>query len=134
MAYSGYLLKFGSTTLPFDYIRAASYKATPAQRLDLDSYRDADGTLHRTVLDHTASKIEWETPYLTNAQVQAMLAIFAGAMTNTAERKVTITYYNEESDSYNTGTFYMPDTVFTIYRATDTELIYNPIRIAVIEY
>lgn len=134
MAYSGYLIKFGSTILPWDYISAASYKATPSQRLDLDSFRDSDGILHRTVLDHTASKVEWETPYLTNVQVQTMLNIFTAAMTITAERKVTVTYYNMESDSYETGTFYMPDIEFTIHSASSTELVYEPIRIAIIEY
>lgn len=134
MAYSGYLLKFGSTELSYEYIRAASYHTTPSQRLDLDSYRDANGVLHRTALEHTASKIEWETPPLDNTQLQTLLSIFRSAMTNVAERKVTVTYYNEESNSYVTGTFYMPDAEYTIRHVTSTILMYEPIRFALIEY
>lgn len=136
MAYSGYHLKFGNTILPYKYIKLATYKSSPNQRLDLDSYRDSDGVLHREVLSHTASKIEWETPYLTNIDVAEMNAIFNAAMSNQTERKVSVTYYNEENDTYKTGTFYMPDVQYTVYHADldNKRLIYSPIRIALIEY
>lgn len=136
MAYNGYHLKFGNTVLPYKYIRLATYKSTPNQRLDLDSYRDSDGVLHREVLSHTASKVEWETPYLSNFDVAEMNGIFAAAMLNTSERKATVTYYDEENDTYKTGTFYMPDVQYSVYHADPDkkELIYAPIRFAIIEY
>lgn len=136
MAYSGYHLKFGNTILPYKYMKLATYKSSPNQRLDLEAYRDSDGMLHREALSHTASKVEWETPYLTNIDVAEMNAIFNAAMSNKTERKVTVTYYDEENDTYKTGTFYMPDVQYTVYHADpdNKQLIYNPIRLAIIEY
>ena len=69
MAYQGYHIKFSdNTTLPYNYMSHGSYQSTPNQRMDLDSYRDGNGILHRTALPHTATKIEWETPYLNNTE------------------------------------------------------------------
>lgn len=135
--YNGTLLIFGGeggTPLPKTYIRVESYKATPDQRQDLNSYVDANGYLHRNALPHTRTKVEWETPYLTNTQVAQMNEIFRNAMTNTTERKVTVYYYDNETDSYTSGEFYMPDAQYTIYNADDRRILYAPIRFALIEY
>ena len=61
MAYKGYLLKIGDWEFPLKYIRAETYVALRSGQ-DLDSYRDADGNLHRTALDNFLYKIEFETP------------------------------------------------------------------------
>ena len=61
MAYQGYLLKIGDWEFPLKYIRAETYVALRSGQ-DLDSYRDADGNLHRTALDNFLYKIEFETP------------------------------------------------------------------------
>lgn len=134
MAYQGYVIKFGNTILPWSYIAANSYKCTPSRPLDLDSYRDGNGVLHRTVLSHTVTTIEWDTPYLSNTQAQAMLSIIKGAMTNTKERKVTVTYYDHYNNTYKTGSFYIVDIEFVPFKADETEIIYNPIHIELIEY
>lgn len=46
MAYSGFLIKVGDYTVPFRYIEAKKYKCS-IKGQDLDSYRDANGILHR---------------------------------------------------------------------------------------
>lgn len=134
MAYEGYLLKFGNTELPNRFIKYNTFLSTPCQRQDLDSYEDADGYLHRTVLEHTRTKIEWNTPPMRRADKNEMMNIFQSAYENEAERKVSVTYYDDESDSYKTGTFYMPDIQFTYYSATDTDILYDSNRISIIEY
>ena len=50
--------------IPNKYISLTSYVSTPNQRQDLDSYQDNLGKLHRNTLDHTRSKLEWNTPPL----------------------------------------------------------------------
>ena len=46
------------------------------------------------------------------------MAMFSTRYTNSGERKLeNLTYYDEESDSYKTGTFYMPDIAFTVIRS-----------------
>ena len=88
LAYSGYLLKFGNTTLPFKYIYPGTYKVSPSQTADLDSYRDANAVLHRNVVRNNIAKIEWETPYLTDTEVLTLMNIINAVMTNAMERKV----------------------------------------------
>lgn len=137
MGYQGYLIKFNKTgyIFPLGLISAGTYKITPNQRQDLDSYRDMDGVLNRNVLEHTASKIEWEIkPMLTNLQVAEVCKNLKASYENEAERKVSVTYYNPEKDDYDSGTFYMPDASYVPYFASNSIIKYNSTRYALIEY
>lgn len=139
MAYNGYLIKVGGTggtILPMAYIKAEGYQITPNQRMESEAKRDVTGVLHRTTVAHTASKVEFDTPNMTNSEVDAMMTLFRTYWTSTAERKLTIEYYDMETDSYKEGTFYMPDIKFPIVRIDDDKSIvyYSSIRIAFIEY
>ena len=138
MAYAGYLLKIGNYTLPFKYIKAESYKVFRSVT-DLDSYRDANGELHRTALSHVVYKCEFETPaMLTNDDVASLMAHIRDNYINEAERKVVMTLYIPETDSYETQDAYMPDPQFTIYMHDASQTVpvlkYNPIRFAFIGY
>lgn len=135
MAFNGYLIKLinggSSYTIPLTYMKLETYKVAPNQRQDLDSYRDADGYLHRNVLAHTATKIEFETPYLLRNQMRSLIQGIRGELTDSASRTCTVEYYDDETDTYKTGTFYMPGTVeYNLYNKD----IYAPSRIAFIEY
>lgn len=131
MALQGYLIKVGNYTIPLTFIKIETYKSAPNQRQDLDSYRDANGYLHRNVLSHTATKLEFETPYLTFKDMRSLIQNIRANYTDELARTVELTYYDEETDSYKTGTFYMPGTVE--YNWYNKE-IYAPSRIAFIEY
>ena len=64
MAYSGWLLKIGDYIIDTKkFIRAESYSAYVNMQ-DLDDYTDANGYLHRNVVELKAEKIEFETPFL----------------------------------------------------------------------
>lgn len=52
MAYAGYLIRVGNYTIPKKYMRAEKYDVV-LHGQDLDSYRDANGQLQRTALQHT---------------------------------------------------------------------------------
>ena len=139
MAFSGYLIRVGGsggTNLPMEYIKLEGYNITPNQRMETEAKRDVTGVLHRTTVAHTASKIEFNTPIMTNAAVNAMMTLFRNAWTSVAERKLALQYYDMETDSYKTGTFYMPDIKFQIHRIDNAKNIiyYNETRIAFIEY
>ena len=139
MAYSGYLIKIGGsngTILPMEYIKVDGYNITPNQRMEAEAKRDVTGYLHRTTVNHTATKIEFNTPVLTNKQVDAMMTLFRNAWSSVAERKLTIYYYDMEMDSYDTGTVYMPDIKFQIDHIDNVKNIvyYKETRIAFIEY
>lgn len=137
MAFSGYLIKLGGsagTELPLKYMKLDAYNITPNQRMESEAKRAVTGVLHRTTVAHTASKIEFNTPIMTNADVDAMMTLIRSNWTNTQERKITLQYYDMETDSYKEGTFYMPDVKFQIYRIEGNTIFYKENRFAFIEY
>ena len=139
MAYNGYLIMLGGslgTVLPLKYMRYETYKITPNQRLDYNSTRDSTGVLHRTALSHTATKIEFNTPRLKNSDMNALMNLIKAKWTSNAERKITLYYYDPETNGYKTGTFYMPDVDFTISNIDNSTgtIWYTETRFAFIEY
>ena len=135
MAYAGYLVKVGDYTISAGkFIKAQSYKATLSVQ-DLDSYRDANGVLHRTALEHRVNKVEFETPaMLTNTQMAELCSNIANNYTVPTERKFIGTFYVPEIDAYVSQDMYMSDPSFTIYGIFDNVIKYNPVRIAFIAY
>ena len=140
MAFSGYLIKLGGpggTELPMKYIKAEGYDITPNQRMEAEAKRSITGVLYRSTVPHTASKIEFNTPNMTNTDVEAMMNLFRTAWQQTGsvlERKLKLEYYDMETNSYKTGDFYMPDIKFQISRVNGSKIIYRETRIAFIEY
>ena len=136
MAYSGYLIKINGTPLPMKYIKVDGYNITPNQRMESEAKRAVTGVLHRTTVAHTASKIEFTTPNMTNLDMDAMMSLFRNSWTSSAERKLDLEYYDMETNSYKTGTFYQPDIKFQIdHIDQNTNLVYyKETRIAFIEY
>ena len=140
MAFNGKLLevKVGNNYSEFStkYINAESYKVTPNQRMEASANRAASGLLIRNTVSHTASKIDLSTPVLTNTEVKIINDLLTSAYTDSLQRKLDLRYYDPSSDSYKTGTFYVPDVDFEIQRIDKTNNIiwYNSIRYAFIEY
>lgn len=139
MAYAGYLIKLGGqngTQLPMKYIALEQYSCTPNQRMESKATRAVTGVLHRTTVSHTASKIEFTTPTLTNNDVVALNTLLQNNFTNVQERKITIQYYDMETDSYKEADCYMPDVQYQIIRVDNTNNVvwYSPVRYAFIEY
>lgn len=140
MAFNGKLieLKVGNNYVefPLQYVAIGSYKAVPDQRMESDANRATSGKLVRKTVDHTATKVEFETPPITNVELAAIMQRFTNAMTNVLQRNVTLRYYNTTTDSYKTGNFFMPDIETPINRVDKAKNIvyYNNIRFAFIEY
>ena len=139
MAYNGYLIKVGGsggTSLPMKYIKVEGYNITPDQRMESEAKRAITGFLHRTTVEHTASKIEFTTPVMTNLDMDSMMSMFRNAWSNSQERKLTLEYYDNETNSYKSGVFYMPDIKFSIdHIDSDLNMVYyKETRVAFIEY
>lgn len=139
MAFSGYLIKLKGTTdevLPLDFIAVDSYSATPDQRMEAKANRATSGKLDRQTVSHTATKIEFETPPITNHEVAVLNTLIHNHYTNALKRDVSLEYYDNDTDTYKTGNFYMPDIQYKISRIDiDTNTIYyDKIRYAFIEY
>lgn len=134
MAYEGYLIKIGNYQFPLNYIKADTYSPHRTVQ-DLDSYRDANGALHRNALSHVPNKVEFETiPMLSNSNFAEIMNAIRRNYTNELERKASVTLYIPETDSYVTQDMYMPDIVPKIYEASNGKILYNSIRFAFIGY
>ena len=138
MAFSGYLIKVGSPAveIPLKYMRAETYSVTPNQRLEWSAERDVTGVLHRETTANMPPKIEFNTPLMTNADIKALNTILSNAYSNATERKLSVTYYDPESDTYKTHDCYMPDVKYEI-RNVDTVnnvINYEELRYAFIGY
>ena len=139
MAFSGYLIKVGTGTpveIPLKYMRAETYIVTPNQRLEWSAERDVTGVLHRETTANMPPKIEFNTPLMTNKDIKALNTILSNAYSNATERKLSVTYYDPESDTYKTHDCYMPDVKYEI-RNVDTVnnvINYEELRYAFIGY
>lgn len=138
MAYQGFLIKVGEYTIPLNMIQYDSYKPYISVQ-DLDSYPDANGRLHRTVvrgfMDDAPAKVEFNTRNnMTNDDFASLMASIHSQFTNVAERKSTVMMFIPEYNDYVTQEMYMPDVQPTINRIIDGVIYYDPIRLAFIGY
>lgn len=143
MAYSGSLIKIkganghGDYDVPLRIIKADTYQVYRTI-VDLDSYRDADGNLHRQAIDHVPCKVEFETvPMLTNMEFADLMSEFQKRYTVAKERKLVCEIYIPETDSYVQQNMYMPDIQPKIYWANisgNAFIQYDAIRLAFIGY
>ena len=120
--------------IPNKYISLTSYVSTPNQRQDLDSYQDNWGKLHRNTLDHTRSKLEWNTPPLFERELLSLQNILNSGIINSKERKLKIIHYCFDTHTYEQGEFYMPDITFTPLLIRNGEVLMDKVRLAFIEY
>ena len=135
MEYSGYLIKVGSYTVPFEYIEASKFKCG-IKGQDLDSYRDANGILHREALVNVAIKAEWDVPSLNlnEKNLRPLMDSIRGQYTNATEKKASVTVWMPEIGNYVTMDCYMPDVEYTIDYADEHTLEYASFRLAFIGY
>lgn len=137
MAFNGYLIRLGGsngTILPLKYMKTESYNAEPNQRMESEAKRAITGLLHRTTVEHTATKIEFETPIMTNRDISALNNLLIANMSNVHRKDITIQYYDNETDSYKTADCYIPDVKYPILRIENNIIYYDSIRYAFIEY
>ena len=142
MAFSGYLIKVCSTKngtyaeISPKYIRAETYSVTPDQRMEWSAERDINGYLHRQTVENKPPKIEFETPLMTNSDINALNTIISGAYSVAAERKLWVQFYDPETDSYKKHECYMPDVQYKIRNIDTTHNVinYEQLRYAFIGY
>ena len=125
--FNGYLLKLDGRVLPLKFIQPSTYSCAPNQTLDDDSYRDGDGVLRRNILPHKCTKIEFNTPYMYESNIAELRSFMQ------KKDKVTVEYFNTGTGLYASGAFYMVDPEFIIAKI-DNDILYEPVRIALIEY
>lgn len=133
MAYSGFLVRIGSYTVPFKFI-TSGYKCG-IKGNDLDSYNDADGLLQRNALENVAIKLEWNTPYMEGKDCAELMGAIRSNYIDVTEKKALVTAYMPEINGYVSMNCYVPDIEFEFdYADENGEVWFKPVRIACIGY
>lgn len=132
MSFEGWLLKINGTVFPNELIALESYKCTPDQIMDLDPYRDGSGELHRNVLPHTATSIEFSTTHLRLRDADRL----NGFVPRGIRIKCEIEYWNPNTSLYKSGAFYISDIPYEIVYIDEknNDILYKPIKITITEY
>lgn len=135
-SFQGWLIKFPKTNqlFPHELIDKDNYKSTPLQRTDLKAYRDNSILLHRVTSPNYKSKIEFQTININLAQLAQIRAILNAAMDNSKERKLNVTYWDDELLDYRTMTAYMTDTTYPVSVIKGSDIKYSSIKFTFIEY
>ena len=137
--FEGWLIKFGNVQLPNSFLLADGWESTPNQRMDLDAYRDASVLLHRETAANykTTLKLNIREMSLTERiAFDNVIGLATLSITEQRQRKVAVTYWNDETLRYTYGEFYMPDITYVIHQVDEVnrEIEYNPFSISLIEY
>jgi len=131
----GYLVKVGTYTIPFQFIKAETFQSVWSV-VDFDSYRDADGELHRdAVSDRRTLKVEWETPDMSDTEFETFMSSIRAQFTSAKAKSCNVTAWVPEMGAYKSDKCYLTSDVNVTIRHADSKgLRYNPIRLAFIGY
>lgn len=137
--FEGWLIKFGNVQLPNSFLLADGWESTPNQRLELDAYRDANALLHRETTDDFKTKLRLnirETTLTERIALNNVIGLATLPDTDRKQRRVSLTYWNDEDLDYASGTFYISDTSYSIHTLDEDEcdIEYNPFTITLVEY
>ena len=138
--FAGWLIKCVTNgtpvEIPLKYMRAETYTVTPDQRMEWSAERDVTGVLHRETVQNLPPKIEFNTPLMTNSDINALNNIIKAAFTSYLQRNITIQFYDPERNQYWEWDCYMPDVKYHIRNADTVNNIinYEELRYAFIGY
>lgn len=136
MAFNSYLVKVGDYTIPDKFIKYDSWSCI-YETLDYDSYRDANGDLHRNALGNRKLKVEFNTPYLYKHDFDELMAGIRSQFVTEAqqrEQSANVTAYIDELGDYVTQKCYLVNVNPKIAQNSPVEHIYQPTRICFIAY
>lgn len=127
MAYAGYRVIIDGNTLPEGYVWKGTYKLSKEDRI-FDEFEDGYGIKQiktigtkRTVINlslrrHTSDEHSYFIPFTTKTQ------------------NIPVTYYDDHTDSYKSGTFHMNKVQFQHENSQNSKLMYGPTPIVLEEY
>lgn len=157
MAYNGSLLWVAATTadqtayantgrlktisgtvylsFPMSYMVERGYKSKPNIREEIKAYRD-DNTraLTRVTAEGTKTSIKITTRELKDAEKIDLLKWFTDHESIALQRKITVLYFDMDTSTYKTGTFYRPDPEYTIKSIVNNVLTWDAFDVELIEY
>lgn len=136
MSFQNWLIRFDRTNVLFPqrYIQKDTYKSTPLQRTEIKAYRDNNNLLHRVTSPNYKTKIEFQTYPLNLSELTEIQTKLNAAMENAQQRRLVLTYWDDELLSYRQATFYMPDKTYSVSTIGNGDIRYQPLTFTFIEY
>lgn len=137
--FQGWLIKFGDVQLPNSFLLADGWESKPNQRIEIDAYRDANVLLHRETASNFKTTLKLNFRELCLEERMALdnvIGLATLSVTDKKQRKVSITYWNDETLEYAAGTFYMADTSYVIHTVDEenNDIEYNSFTLTLTEY
>lgn len=126
MSYSGYRIIINGITIWNSLISKGTYQTIPQKRIAA-SWEDANIISHEEVLSNRKMDISFALRERSLEEQEAIMGIFA------LEENVPVTYWDDKTCTYKTGTFKMEASKFQ-HRNTIGGINYNPTTIHLIEY
>jgi hypothetical protein len=115
--FRGYYIKIGNCTFTNPAIKREGLLIMPHLVQTADSGVLASGELSIKVLPHTRTKIQMQLPVMTPEQYQNYYSVIMSSM------YLTVEYYNQGIDAYETGTFYHNDMQYKPIKWQGQEMI-----------
>ena len=128
------VIQFGSEEFPTNLLAADGWNSTPNRRTELSAYRDGNVYLHRVTSPNYKTTITFTTTPLSANDKQTIQGIINRAMINPVERRVSVTYRNEETNEISSGVFYIADVTYQSMGVFGGERWYKPITFELTEY
>ena len=126
MSYLGYRLIINDIEITNDLIQKGTYKAIPTKRI-VDSWIDADMIEHQEVLPTRKMDISFSLRQRNLTEQDSIKDIF------NLQENIPVTYWDDVSCAYKTGTFYMESPEFS-HISTVGGINYEATPIHLIEY
>ena len=105
--FRGYYVKIGNCTFTNPSPKREGLTILPHLVQTADSGVLASGKLDIKVLPHTRTKIQMQFPVMTKSQYETYYSVIMAGMF------LTVEYYNEGIDDYESGVFYHNDMEYT---------------------
>ena len=130
MTGQGYVLKVNDNIFPNTLLAPGGYSNIPDRRQDKNSYTDGRGVTHRNILPVKRTTVKIRTiDDLTYGQKLIVQAFFPN------RDKVECEVWNDEQNTYQTITAYVPDVEYTIKHIDkDGNFYYNAVEFELIDY
>ena len=137
--FNGWLIKFGGVILPNSFILVDGWESVPNQRVELDAYRDANVLLHRETSENFKTSLSLNIRSMDLAEMTAfknVIGIATLEITSKNQRRLMVTYWNDEELEYKDTIMYMPDVTYSIHTVNEytNDIEYNAFTIELIEY
>ena len=116
--YQGWDIKTPKGILPASFIFKEGLEQTPNQIMDLDPRRTAEGLLVRNILPYKVTSIRITTVPMGLSKKKEFQSYFPSRET------IEIEYWNEETNDYRKGKFYIPDVTWKRYGKINGEPYY----------